>query len=205
MSKNPVEQELEKVLGKKRFKKLRTAVKEPINDWVVAAAVIAIIAALAATTSILYSKETSPKASINKDAVVMPSLQRILKTSDIASSEMFDIKISNVYESEKSIKGFEIAQSETFLVFNVSIKNKTGVEQNFYPVTQMFVRDTRSGQTFYMAPTTLSNPLQAGSIKPGDTIEGQLSYAIPKTTPRPLLYIDLGWDDIVPVVFSPLQ
>jgi hypothetical protein len=205
MSKNPVEQELEKVLGKKRFKKVRAAVREPINDWVVAAVVIAIIASLAATTSILYGHDVRNSTVIKADTALYPSLQRILTTSDTATTDMFEIKISNVYESEKSIPGFGIAQSETFLILNINIKNKTAIDQNFYPSTQVFVRDTRGGQTFIMSPAILNKPIQAGTIKPGDSVDGQLAFAIPKTTPRPLLYVDLGWDDVVPVVFSPLQ
>jgi hypothetical protein len=199
-----ISKKIEEVVGKKNFKKFRRLAKSPVDDLAVAISVITIIAALAATTSILYTRETKSTAPKTVTNNIKPAV--VLKTSDVASTNEYEVSVTGTYESTSAIKGLSrLRPDEVFLVFSLTVKNKTAISQPFYVSNQIFARDPKTGLLFTFSPAETSNPFPSGMIEPGQTASGQLSFVMPKSLTRPLVYVDLGWDDVVPIVFSPLQ
>lgn len=126
----------------------------------------------------------------------------ILSTSQYAMTDAVDATVSNVGTNDAVDPAFTLPDDQTLLTMDIAITNKTAITQNFFPVTQLYIR-SREGGYFQMHPSTmLTNPIESGAISSGQTINGQVSFAIPKQLTQPLLYIDTGWGDIVPIVYD---
>jgi len=74
-----------------------------------------------------------------------------------------------------------------YIVITAHITNHTADHFEFAPVVQTYVTDS-SGARYEMAPTSLDNPIQAGTIAPGHTQTGQLSYAVPNNATKLVLH-----------------
>lgn len=117
----------------------------------------------------------------------------------------FNAHVSNVYETDKTDYAFPFDTGQTILIFDISITNNTAASQDFYPANQLFVRDQEGGSYQPHASMYVTRPVAAQTIKPGQTVSGQISFAIPKRLTRPLLYVDLGWNNQTPAVFDVLH
>jgi len=74
-----------------------------------------------------------------------------------------------------------------YVIITVHITNHTTSGFAFAPVVQTYLTDS-SGARYEMAPTSLDNPIQAGTIAPGRTQNGQLSYAVPNNATNLVLH-----------------
>lgn len=75
-----------------------------------------------------------------------------------------------------------------YIIITAHITNHTASNFEFAPVVQTYVTDS-SGARYEMAPTSLENPIRAGTIAPGQTQTGQLSYAVPDDATKLVLHI----------------
>lgn len=161
--------------------------------------VMIMIAVVVISTFRLFS-ESSVSLSINRSHVSAPT--RILGTNAVAYTDDYEVFVTDVSSSNKQDPAFPLESGETLLRFNISLTNTSQIEQTFTPVTQLYIR-SREGGYYQMHPSmSLTNPIQSGALSPGQTIDGEVSFAIPEGLAEPLLYVDPGWDDIVPVVIS---
>jgi hypothetical protein len=107
--------------------------------------------------------------------------------------------------SNKYDPAFTLLEDESLLTANVTIINNTNSIQELYPSTQFFIR-TKDGLYYQMHPSMhIKDPLQSGNINPGQSISGKISFVVPKSLSRPLLYIDLGWENHTPIVYDILR
>lgn len=137
-------------------------------------------------------------------ASTIPYANHVLTSQQTADTAAFSAHISNVYETDSA----DLALPEggyTILVFDISVTNNTNGEQDLYPVNQFFVRDQEGGTYTPHASLHMIRPLEAAPLKSGQTVAGQLAFAVPKRLTRPLLYVDLGWNSQSPVVFDVLH
>ena len=130
---------------------------------------------------------------------------KVLSSQQVANSSAYTVSINSVSESTKRDPAFTLPENEVILIVDVSITNNTNQKQELIPVTQFYVRSSE-GSTYNMHPSIfVTKPLQAEQINPHQTVTGQVSFAVPKNLERPLMHVDLGWDNYVPVVYDVLH
>lgn len=135
----------------------------------------------------------------------MPDALKVLSSQQTAENKAFSVVVSNVTESDKFDPAFTLPDGYTMLLFDIKITNLSRGEQSLIPVNNLFVR-SREGDTFPLHPSLeITKPLESGPVAAGATVDGQISFGVPKTLAHPLLYVDLGWDDYVPIVIDVLR
>lgn len=126
----------------------------------------------------------------------------VLNAQQTAASDILTASVKGIYTNPEFDPAFTLDESETMLILTLSITNKTESEKDFIPTNDLYVR-TREGDYRPLHPSVrVNNPIKAGKIKPGETFSGQVSFAVPKSAPRILFYIDTQWESTVPVVFD---
>lgn len=136
---------------------------------------------------------------------LLPSRDKVLTSTQEGKTTAFTVSISSVTETDKPDPAFTLAAGQTLLMLNISLTNKTDQVQDVIPVNQLFVR-SRTGYYASMHPSTfITKPLVAGTVEPGATVTGQVSFSVPKQLAQPLLYVDPGWANQSPVVFDVLR
>ena len=129
----------------------------------------------------------------------------VTTSTEHAQTKSVAADISQISEIDKHDPAFTLADSEVLLVMRLRLTNRTTTEQYFIPTANLYVR-TGQGDYRPLHPSVfVKNQIFSGTLKPGQTIEGQVSFSVPRTATNPLLYIDTGWNAEVPIVFSPLK
>lgn len=126
-------------------------------------------------------------------------------SNQIISNDVITTSIKNVTENNKKDMAFTIDPSETMLILDVRVTNKTTEIQHLLPSIQFYVRSNEGDYVSLHASMYVTNPIPAKDLKPGETVSGQVSFNVPKNLARPLLYVDTGWDDSAPVIFDVLH
>jgi hypothetical protein len=165
---------------------------------------IGIIGAVSFTfIGMLYGGWITPVTSPTTDASVNPNFQ--LTSTQTGSTPAYEVKISNVTENNVPDPAFTLAPGNTLLLMDISIKNLTGAPQELVPVSDLFVRDNE-GDTFPLHPAlVVKNPLPSTKVAPGQTVSGQISFEVPKKLARPLLYVDMQWSNLAPIVYDVMK
>jgi hypothetical protein len=147
----------------------------------------------------LSADKTVPTVKLTSDSTkILTSLQ-----SDETSA--YTVKVKNVTENATNDPAFTIDPDHTMLIMDISITNHTPGKEDLVPVNQLYVRD-HQGDTFMMHPSMfLKTPLAATTLDPGATVQGQISFDVPKNLPNPLVYVDFGWNHDAPTVIDVLK
>lgn len=96
---------------------------------------------------------------------------------------------------------FKPAEGNEIIILKMSLTNTTNSLQHFLPSFHTYIRD-EEGQTFELHPTlSVTDPLPAADLNPGESVSGELSYEIPKNLKNFRFYVDPYWDRMAPVVF----
>lgn len=74
-------------------------------------------------------------------------------------------------------ENYQPGAGRKYAIVDVEVKNPSSLPFDFAPVVQSYLTD-EAGNKYYMAPTELKNPIEAGPIQPGETRRGQLSYNV---------------------------
>lgn len=189
---------------KARHASFRFAQRFSASEKIFLISVVVVLSALL-TTAVSYLSRADVKVVDVQNSDQISKSDRVLTSHQIASSDAYTIAIGSVTENDKKDPAFTISESETMLIADITITNNSAHTQDLLPSTQLYVR-SREGSTYGMHPSVyVTSPLQAEKVLPGQTIQGQVSFAVPKILDRPLLYIDLGWDNYVPVVYDILH
>ncbi|MEO8105604.1 MAG: DUF4352 domain-containing protein [Candidatus Saccharibacteria bacterium] len=114
-------------------------------------------------------------------------------------------KISDVTENDKIDYAFAADPGSTMLTFNISVTNTTARTQHFIPVNQLYVRSNEGDYAALHASMYVTKPIPSTDLAPDKTVEGQVSFSIPKRVAHPLLYVDTGWNRTTPLVFDVLK
>lgn len=129
----------------------------------------------------------------------------ILTSLQTDETPAYTVNVKNVTENSTFDPAFTIDTTDTMLILDIAITNHTSAKQDLVPTTQLYVRD-REGDTFMMHPSVaIKNPLAAASVGAGETVKGQISFAVPKKLANPLLYVDFGWKNQAPTVIDVLR
>lgn len=153
----------------------------------------------------LISSNSTIKSANKKISAFDTAPVKILLPQQTAKSRAYTITLSDVALSDKHDPAFTLDDNENMLVAKLTITNNSPTNQDLYPVNQIYIR-TQDGLYYQMHPSMyVTEPMRAGQVSPGQTISGQVSFAIPKAVKQPFLYVDLAWEDYVPVVYNLLN
>ncbi len=189
----------------KREYKILKMFKEKNEDKLLLAAFLVVLTSLVVINTIYFIDHQSGKSNLIGSLISPPNPNRVLTSLQKAKNGAYETKVSNVTEMNKDDKAFTLAPTDTLLVMDISITNSSSNMQQLVPASQFYVRD-REGGFYMMHPSSyLTSPLVLGTLAPGKTVTGQLSFAVPKILAHPLLYIDLGWEDTAPVVIDVMK
>lgn len=131
----------------------------------------------------------------------IPAHAQIWGVSEVAETDLYKLSVTSKVATVSEDKAFTPPVGQNIIVLAISVTNKGDVTHPFLPSIHTYVRDDE-GETYKMHPSTaIVNPLPASDLAPGQTVSGQVSYAIPASMHNFRLYIDPQWGDMAPVVF----
>lgn len=111
-------------------------------------------------------------------------------------------KVDGVGTIAAADPAFAIDPSESMLVMTLTITNTSQQEQQFIPVTQLYVRSAEGNFSALHPSSHVRHPLPATDLKPGQSVKGEVTFAIPKDLAAPLLYVDTGWSSAPPIIID---
>lgn len=142
---------------------------------------------------------------LRREQNVQPVVYSRISTSlQLASNGALQAQVRNV-ATELSDDLFQVSDIQAVLIMDITIKNTTTRTQQFIPVNQLYVRSEDGTHSALHMSSHAPKPIPASELKPGQSVSGQLSFVIPRSAERPLLYIDTGWDNSTPLVVDVLR
>jgi hypothetical protein len=100
------------------------------------------------------------------------------------------LTLQNV-EFAKGQPHFTAPAGKSYMVVNLTVKNRSEKPINVAPSSDTYVKGP-AGHVSYLTPYALINPFRAGEVSPGEQIEGQLSYLVPKNA-KLKFFVDAIW------------
>lgn len=181
----------------KRFAKFRDENSLLMSVFVLGIAALVIINTLFWMKWAAENPSSTPGVHVVSSNVVT-SLQQARNASLAAS-------VRSVTTNSAADPAFGIPDEQTMLIMDLTVTNTSKVTQQFIPVSQLYVR-TRDGDYSQLhASTHVTNPIAVRDLAPGQSVSGQVSFAVLKRSDRPLLYVDTGWDNTAPLVIDVLH
>ncbi len=165
---------------------------------------VILVAALVIVNTIFWIDHSSQQNTV-VHVPVTDKNSRVLTSLETGENSALRVSIKDVSENDKKDYAFTLPPTETMLIMNISITNETDVSQQLIPVNQLYVRTDEGIYAGLHASMYVTDPLAADELPAGKTATGQISFNVPKNADRPLLYVDTGWDDTVPLVFDVLH
>lgn len=132
------------------------------------------------------ANQATPKATSTVAAPRATALGQALATA------AYNLRLSDLKYDQTGDDTYKPASGNEFVVITLTISNLTSQSLQFLPVLQTYLKDSR-GKSYSLTPAPLDSPIQSGSLLPGDTISGQVSYEVPIGTTDLNLYFDSGW------------
>lgn len=130
---------------------------------------------------------------------------KFLNSSQPVERDSYKLEVLGVARQLKPDPAFNPDPDMATLVVDVRLTNKSAGPQQLIPATQFYVR-TRDGDVYILhASMYVTKQLPAEFIEGGQSVTGQLSFAVPKALTNPLVYVDLGWDNATPAVIDILK
>lgn len=198
-----ISKELHKELKevKREWKNLKSFKNQ--NHLLFTAIVVALVAILAVNTIFILQNVNQ-----NGDApavTVVPSGTRVVTSNQVAHNPATTAQVRAVTENNTKDYAFTIDPSETMLLMHLKVTNESPTVQHFFPSIQLYVRSDEGDYAALHASLYAKSPIPATDLKPGESVEGDVSFNVPKRVARPLLYIDTGWSNYGPLVIDVLH
>lgn len=131
--------------------------------------------------------------------------QHITRTLEPSMNHALSVEVRNVTLNNSEDKAFGVADGETMLIMDIKVTNKSDNTQQLIPANNFYVRSNRGVYSQLHASMHVRRPIAMRDVKPGEVVEGQLSFAVPKTADTLWLYIDTNWENTVPLVIDVLH
>lgn len=163
------------------------------------------IAALVVINTLFWIYVTTEQYKKHLPQIDVPVYPKVHGSLAMTKNDVMDVVVKNVTTNSNLDPAFTIPSDQTMLIFDMTITNKTDETQQLIPSTQLYVR-SREGDFFQLhASMHVKHPIPASEVKPGGSVKGQVSFAIPKKLDTPLFYVDTGWGDSTPLVIDVLH
>lgn len=138
---------------------------------------------------------------INTISALAPRHARIAK-GEVLRTDLYNIKVTSEMRTVAQDPAFAVAADEDIVIVSMEITNRSDQEFGFFPSVHTYLRDNE-GRSYMMHPTVMmKSPLPATDMKPGQTVKGELSYAVPARLKTFRMYVDPQWGDMAPAVFK---
>lgn len=95
------------------------------------------------------------------------------------------------FATNKGAGMFTAPSGSEYAVVTMRVTNTSKNTIMVLPSLDTYLKDT-TGKLYYLSPSSLSSPFRSGPLLSGDTIQGQLSYLVPKNN-QLSFYIDSTW------------
>ena len=181
-----------------RFKKFRHEHSLLFAAFVLGITTIVVLNTIILAKIFLYG---APVFSQNPGVTVYPGWTTSLQ---LAGNGAMQAQVRNVAMHD-SDPVFHVSEAQKILAMDVTVKNTTTSRQHFIPVNNLYVRSEEGTYSALRMSVHAKNPIPAQEIDPGETVSGQITFAVPSTVATPLLYVDTGWDRTVPLVIDVLH
>lgn len=168
-------------------------------------AFVIVLTAIVVVNTIYIVSHVNTDKSDSSPATAQPNPNLVLTTLETGTNGAEQARISSVTENAKTDYAFTIDPNQTMLIMNIKITNKTAETQHLIPSSQFYVRSDEGDYSSLHASMYVTTPLSATDLKPGQSASGQISFAVPTSVARPLLYVDTGWNSYTPLVFDVLH
>lgn len=196
--KSVVDQEVAEV--KREWRNLRRFSDE---NRLLFAAFIIVLTALVVMNGIYIIAKNQEDSSTTVAVQANPNL--VLDSTQTGVNPAIKVTISAVTENDEQDKAFPIDQNSTMLIMDITITNRSNQLQKLIPSNQLYVRSD-DGDYAPMHPSLhVTNALATADMQPGQSVSGQISFEVPKRVASPILYIDTGWGNYVPILFDVLH
>ncbi|MBP7760187.1 DUF4352 domain-containing protein [Candidatus Saccharibacteria bacterium] len=129
----------------------------------------------------------------------------VVKSLDMARNNSLSAQVKNVTTNSNADPAFGVPDDQTMLIMDLTVTNTSKIKQQFIPVSQLYVRTRDGDYSILHASMHVKNPIAARDLMPGESVSGQVSFAVSKRADTPLLYIDTGWDKTTPLVIDALH
>ncbi|MGV9001943.1 MAG: DUF4352 domain-containing protein [Candidatus Saccharimonadaceae bacterium] len=193
--------EAEVLEAKREWKHLKKFKNE--NHLLFTAFIVLLSAGIIINSVYMYQlTKNSAKQNNQAATLTVPDSAKYLTSHQAGANSALQVKVSNVTETDKVDRAFTILPDETMLIASIEITNTTTDTQQLIPVSQLYVRSSEGDYSALHASSFVTTPLAATELAPGKTASGQISFNVPKQVAHPLLYVDTGWGNTVPIVFD---
>lgn len=109
-------------------------------------------------------------------------------------------RISNV-RYNNGAKPFTAPADKQYIIVNLEVINRGDAPVQVLPSSDTYIKDDK-GNVVYLTPLTLDDPFRAGELLPGEQINGDLSYLVPKDGDLKL-YVDAKWSGgVIPITIK---
>lgn len=186
---------------KREWRQLRKFGNE--NHLLFAAFIIALAAIVIINASYVIYHSSQQQSS--RVTTSQPNSNLVLTSLQTGNSGSVSARISKVTENDKMDYAFTIDPTNTMLIMNISLTNLTTDTQSLFPDSQFYVKSDQGSFSTLHPSMYVTSPLQVSTLKPGQSVQGQLSFSVSKQAARPLLYVDTGWGGYAPIVFDVLH
>jgi hypothetical protein len=127
--------------------------------------------------------------------VILSAKSNPVKIYEIGDEIVTDTYSLRVLSSAIAVVGDAEKQQSDFALVNLEITNTGSEAIPFIPVFQTAIR-TGDGRRVEMSPYfELENPISAGPIEPGASLQGTLSYLLPADTDKLFLLFEPSWQE----------
>jgi hypothetical protein len=173
------------------------------NHLLLASLILGIATLVIINAAYVVNRLTAPAPVTETTPTV--SWPHVLRSTQTARTPALIASVGKVSESDKADPAFTLDDGETLLAMDLSITNRTAGSQDFIPTSDLYVHTSQGDYRPLHPSMYVTQQIFSGTMKPGQTVSGQISFSVPKQATDPLLYIDTGWNSEVPVVFAPLK
>lgn len=126
----------------------------------------------------------------NRESKIVVSPNEGYKVGVVVSQGNTSMKVNGVTFGG-SQPGFKAPAGKHYAVIDFSVTNNVDKPINVLPSNDTYVKDS-AGVVTYLTPYAVASPFRAGTLLPGETVRGQLSYLI-ASTGSVKLYVDGIW------------
>lgn len=108
----------------------------------------------------------SPSMQPRRDAV-----SEVKKVGEMIEVDNVSFGVDAVNLNQAADAVYKPNPGNRFVVVSVTIANKTTQQRPVVPVTQVYLKD-QDGNTYFMSPAPMKNPIAAGNLLAGDNLKG---------------------------------
>lgn len=160
------------------------------------------VAALVVVSTLYWVYVTEQNAALREDQHIQQLSRRRTTSLERASNGTVEVTVKNVTTNSDADPAFGVSDDMTMLIMQMTIKNLSRQTQQLIPAHQLYVRSSEGDYQSLHASMHVTAPIPMKDLRPGESVSGEVSFAVPKRLDTPLVYVDTGWNASLPLVID---